>query len=204
MEQSLWKGFLAGAACICLVGLVGCASPQPRDFTGAWRPLNRFAAISERVELRAPYVFRATPLDATLKGMLTRWAGDAGVRLDYRLSYDLTLHQPVERVRAERLADALAQLADVFAAQQVGITLAEDRIVVATRIGASVEDPPSSPQGVDGSDPGEATGTEAEHASAALGCVTAGAENRLHQRRRCDRRQGIAKHASVFPSHRSG
>lgn len=144
MESSWTKGFAAGALCACLGALAGCASPQPRDFAGAWRPINQYPATVDRIPLNPTRAFAASPLDATLRGLLTRWAADGRVQLRYLLPYDLTLHQPVANVHSERLVEAVAALDSLYADQRVAVTLVDGNIVVRGRSDGAAADAPAA------------------------------------------------------------
>jgi hypothetical protein len=110
--------------------LAGCAAPPARDFGGKWRPVNQFQSAPERIRLQQPYVFYASPLDVTLKGMLTRWAKDAGMRLNYQLPYDYTLYTPVSGIRSQSAEDAVAQLNSIYSREQVAVTVVGNEIIV--------------------------------------------------------------------------
>src|SRR5690606_35618608 len=96
-------------------------------------PANQYAATTEAIPLAVTHVYQASPMDATLYNLLTRWARDSGSELDYRHPSDFSLHQPVRGVRAHALADAPAQLAEAFHAQGVLMRLEGERLVVVAR-----------------------------------------------------------------------
>lgn len=123
---------ILAAASSALLATACAGGGEARDFGGRWRPLNQYAASSEAIALREEQVFQATPMDGTLHGLLARWARDAGSGLDYRHPFDFTLHEPVRRVHAGRLQDALAQLEDAFDGYGLAIRVEAGRIVVAT------------------------------------------------------------------------
>lgn len=76
------------------------------------------------------YVFYPSPMDGTLKSMLTRWAKDSKMTLSYLHPSDFTLHAPVAQVRTGNLQDAVKQLTAIYAGQRVSITASETQIVV--------------------------------------------------------------------------
>lgn len=92
--------------------------------------MNRFSEVPTAIPLRAETAFYVTPLDRTLKGLLERWAHDAGLSLDYRHGSDFTLYRGTAQLRRDDLSSALAELASLYAAQQVEISRDGDRIVV--------------------------------------------------------------------------
>lgn len=110
--------------------LAGCATRDAPDFKGRWQAVNRYAEQTEAIPLRQVHVFQATPMDGTLRNMLGRWARDAGIELDYRHPSDFTLHAPVAQLRAEDISQAAAQLTSIYSAQQVAVSVGDDRLVV--------------------------------------------------------------------------
>lgn len=98
----------------------GCAS--------RWKPVNRFAEATREIPLQQAYVFYASPMDRTLKAMLTRWAADTGMTLSYRHSSDFTLHAPVAQIRTTRLPEALDQLRAAYG-NRLELTIVQNAIV---------------------------------------------------------------------------
>lgn len=110
--------------------LAGCSARSAPDFKGAWQPVNRYAAQTQAIPLRNQYRFQPSPLDGTLRRMLSRWARDAGVGLSYRHHADFTLHRPVETLSTTDLGDAATQLSQLYAAQGVFVAVEEGGLVV--------------------------------------------------------------------------
>lgn len=117
--------------------LPGCATRPAPDFKGRWQAVNRYAATTEEIPLYQSYVFYPAPMDATLKGMLTRWARDSKLSLSYLHPSDFTLHAPIARIRTVNLQDAVSQLNQAYAAQRVSITASGNQIVVRPAADAS-------------------------------------------------------------------
>jgi hypothetical protein len=130
MDRGMKQVVRGGMACLGILALIGCAAPPAKDFGGRWRPVNQFQSAPERIQLKQPYVFYASPLDGTLKNMLARWATDAGYRLVYKLPYDYTLYAPVSAVRSRNLADAVARLSTIYSDEHVAITAVDREIIV--------------------------------------------------------------------------
>ncbi len=126
----LWTAILLAAA------LAGCATRPAPDFGGRWKPVNRFAEVPDEIPLHQSYVFYPSPMDGTLKTMLTRWAQDANLKLDYQHYSDFTLHQGVSQIRTTSLPDAISQLNTAYAGQGVTISRESDQIVVRSAGGA--------------------------------------------------------------------
>lgn len=121
-----------GAASLLLfiAALTACAARPAPDIRGRWTPVNRFAAAPQEIPLRPAYAFYATPMDRTLKALLTRWASDRRMQLDWEHGSDYTLHAPVAELRSDDLHAAIAQLNALYAAQRVAMAVEGDRIIV--------------------------------------------------------------------------
>ena len=122
---------LQGCACLpVLVALAACGTPPLSDYGGEWNPVNRFHDVTSEIPLSPTYMFRATPIDETLKTMLERWATDAGLKLSYRLGSDFTLYKPVARIGTSDIQAATSELSAIYAAQGVSVTADDKQIVV--------------------------------------------------------------------------
>jgi hypothetical protein len=123
-----------------LVALLSCscATSPPPDFAGRWTPVNHYAAAPEGIPLALPYVFVPTPLDRTLKTMLSRWASDSNRTLLYQHPSDFALYEPVADIHTSRLQDALAMLNALYREQRVVAELDGDAIVVRQRDAGAV------------------------------------------------------------------
>ena len=92
--------------------------------------MNRFQSAPNEIPLSPVYTFYASPMDATLRTMLNRWASDNGLQLSYQIGSDFTLHQPVARVRTNDIQSAMAELSAIYAPQGLSIAADSKRIVV--------------------------------------------------------------------------
>ena len=110
--------------------LAGCATRPAPDITGRWKPVNRYAAAAEEIPLYQSYVFHASPMDGTLKTMLTRWAKDSKMTLVYLHPSDFTLYSPVAQIQTNDLQRAVSELSAAYASQGVSVTAADNQIVV--------------------------------------------------------------------------
>lgn len=110
--------------------IAGCATPPAPDIRGRWKPVNRYAEVPREIPLYQAYVFYPSPMDGTLKAMLTRWARDSGMTLSYLHPSDFTLHDAVAEVRTGSLADAASQLSSIYVAQRVAVTVDGKQILV--------------------------------------------------------------------------
>ncbi|QWP75093.1 hypothetical protein J5226_15800 [Lysobacter sp. K5869] len=112
------------------VGLAGCATRPAPDFGGRWKPVNRYAEVPDEIPLHKSYVYYPSPMDGTLKNMLTRWAKDANLKLDYQHYSDFTLFQGVSQINTTSLPDAVSQLNSAYAGHGVSISREGEQIVV--------------------------------------------------------------------------
>ena len=112
--------------------LAGCGTPSAKDFSGHWKPVNRFQSATTEIPLNRPYTYYASPMDETLKNMLTRWTGDTGMTLVYHLPSDYTLFAPVARVRTADIHEAASELSSIYASEGVAISVDGEEL----RVGA--------------------------------------------------------------------
>lgn len=120
-----------------------CSTSPPADFAGRWTPVNRYAAAPKEIPLAPAYVFAPSPLDRTLKTMLSRWATDSNRTLQYQHPSDFALYAPVTGIHTSRLEEALAMLNALYSQQRVVVTLDATAIIVRkrddTRVAATPE-----------------------------------------------------------------
>lgn len=119
-----------GIPLLATLALMGCGTPAPKDFGGPWKPVNRFQEQPTAIPLNQTYVYFASPMDETLKRMLTRWAKDSGLALSYQLSADFTLYTPVAQIRTVDIRAAAAQLNSIYSAEGVHVTVSDRQILV--------------------------------------------------------------------------
>lgn len=110
--------------------LAGCGTPAPKDFGGRWKPVNPFQPSTTEIPLNRPYTYYASPMDETLRNMLTRWTTDTGMTLVYRLPSDYTLFAPVTKVRTADVRQAARELSAIYAAQGVSVAVNGERLEV--------------------------------------------------------------------------
>lgn len=123
----------AFVAIACALLSCSCATSPPPDLSGRWTPVNHYAAAPEAIPLAQAYVFAPTPLDRTLKTMLSRWAADSNRTLLYQHPSDFALYGAVADIHASRLEDALAMLNALYREQRVVVDIRGDAIVVRQR-----------------------------------------------------------------------
>ncbi|MDR6886003.1 MULTISPECIES: hypothetical protein [Variovorax] len=123
------------------VTLVGCGAPAPKEYGGSWAPVNRFQTAATEIPLSPAYTFYVSPMDATLRTMLKRWASDNGLQLSYQIGSDFTLHQPVAKVRTNDLPSAMGELSAIYAPQGVSISADGKQILVQAASAAPLSAP---------------------------------------------------------------
>lgn len=129
---------------LATASLAACATRPPPAVSGRWTPVNHYDEQSIALPLRPAYVYYATPVDRTLKGLLERWAHDGHMQLEYRHDTDFTLYRAVADVHSDDLRTALSQLSAIYAAQQVAIGVEGDRIVVRRAASTASTDAPAA------------------------------------------------------------
>ena len=120
----------AACALLCVCVITSCATAPAPGISGRWIPVNRYPQATQSIPLDPAYVFYAAPMDGTLRTLLSRWARDRGMTLDYRNPSDFTLYQRVSSLHADSLAQAVTQLSTLYAAQDVAITVRGNAITV--------------------------------------------------------------------------
>jgi len=138
MESQLFFRLAIASFIAATVLLAGCATPSAPNFHGAWKPVNRYAASTTAIPLARAYNFFATPMDDTLKTMLSRWCKDTGIKLSYDVGADYTLPAAVAQINTSDISLAVSQLAAIYAPQ--GITLAASSWQISVR-GADAPSP---------------------------------------------------------------
>jgi len=126
--------------------LVGCGTRPAPGVKGRWTPVNHYAEATEAIPLYQSYVFYSSPMDGTLKTMLTRWARDSKMTLSYLHPSDFTLHVPVAQVRTSNLQEAVSRLSLIYAEQGVSISATQNQIVVRAVVPAPGEAMPTPEQ----------------------------------------------------------
>jgi hypothetical protein len=113
-----------------VIAVAGCATRPAPDIKGKWKAVNHYAETTEAIPLYQSYTFYSSPMDGTLKNMLTRWARDSRKTLSYLHPSDFTLYAPIADIRTSSLEQAISMLNAAYAAQGVSIAVDEKQIVV--------------------------------------------------------------------------
>ena len=92
--------------------------------------MNRLADAPVAIPLHQSYVYSVSPMDRTLKGLLTRWAQGSKRTVSYLSPNDYTLYAPVQQISATKLEQAVAQLNSAYAAYGVVISVESGQITV--------------------------------------------------------------------------
>lgn len=157
VKKDFFKRALMGTSMIAMLALTGCGTPAAKDFGGRWKPANRFQDAPTEIPLAKTYTYYASPMDGTLKTMLTRWAKDSGMQLSYDLPADYTLYKPVSQIRTTDLQSAASELSSIYGAQGVSVS-ADNRRIVVQPVGQASADAavPSATSGAGASAPASA------------------------------------------------
>ena len=137
-----------GIVVACFLALAACATPQASDPRGTWRPVHQFADAPQAIPLQRAYVFQAFPSDRTLKALLTRWSGDAGIGLSYLHGNDYTLHAPVAQLRTTSIEQAAAALSAAYASQGVRVSAERGVLVVSQAAAMTASEPSAAAHGI--------------------------------------------------------
>ena len=127
-DRRPWMVVLAAASLALVVS--ACATRPAPDFRGSWKAVNRYAEAPEEIPLQKAYLYQPSPMDGTLKNMLTRWAKDSQMTLVYRHPSDFTLYAPVEQISTYYINQAASLLTSIYAQQQVAVSVQGKQIVV--------------------------------------------------------------------------
>jgi len=132
------KRILPGAALALAAALLAaCSAPRPAEFGGNWQPVNRFEDKPQAIPLTPAYIFYASPLDGTLRGMLRRWANDNAMPLVWQLNSDYTLYKAMANLRSTDIQAAVDELNRIYANEGVFITADIQRILVQSAANAA-------------------------------------------------------------------
>jgi hypothetical protein len=101
--------------------LAACGTTPAPDYRGKWRPINNYSETPIEIPLSSTYIFQASPMDGTLKTMLTRWAKDSGMELDYRFGSDFTLFGQVSHIDTTNSA---------YGSRGIAVTVVGNKITV--------------------------------------------------------------------------
>jgi hypothetical protein len=129
MESPLFRPKI-GICVFAVLLLAGCATPSAPDYHGKWKPVNRYAVTTTQIPLAKAYLFFATPMDGTLKTMLTRWAKDTGIQLSYNLGADYTLIGQVAQINTSNIHLAASELNDIYAPEGISVAISDWKITV--------------------------------------------------------------------------
>ena len=146
------RGRVCLAVVVAVLSLAGCATPAAPDPRGKWLPVNRMADAPQAIPLNQIYVFQATPVDGTLKSMLTRWARDQRMTLSYLHPNDYTLYGPVGSIRTPSLVEAATALTNAYETQNLAVVV--DRSTIVVSLTTKRDDSVSLPRGVETSSAG--------------------------------------------------
>lgn len=109
--------------------LASCASSRPLEAgMSPWRPVHAFPDVPSAVPLQPVVKFTVTPLDATLRQLLARWAFEGGRRMVFALPMDWEVPAAAAQIRAATLEEGLASLTAAYAAQHLVFKVADGAV----------------------------------------------------------------------------
>ncbi|WP_267224922.1 hypothetical protein [Dyella silvae] len=120
----------------------GCGSTA-KDYSGRWKPINRYQSAAAAIPLNPQYLYYATPMDGTLRTMLRRWAKDSGKQFAYHLQTDYTLSQPVAAIRTTDIQQALDQLNAIYGSYGIRLSAEGGQLIATTA--SDINTPSSKP-----------------------------------------------------------
>lgn len=118
---------------LALVAALGCGcatteSSAVRD----WHPVNALASAPQPLSPGPQVRFISTPVDDSLRTLLSRWARESDASLEYRIATDYSLSVDAASIRATSIHAALEALNRIYAAHGLVIGTAGDVITVGT------------------------------------------------------------------------
>lgn len=102
-----------------LLANIGCTANEVPDYPKNWRPMNELADTTQVIPLKKQHIYRVTPLDTTVKGLLNRWGEEAKMPVVYNSDYDFTVFKPLLQIQTENIEEALAQLSQLYESQNI-------------------------------------------------------------------------------------
>lgn len=135
-----WQGVLV---IVLSLAVVACATKPAPNFKGRWQPVNNLGDAPVELPLHEAHLYTASPLDRTLKSMLTRWARESRMTLSYLNGSDFTLYKPVADIRTASLQQAVSQLNAAYSAQ--GVVISADASQITVRAAQTTVVPSATP-----------------------------------------------------------
>ncbi|WP_234262909.1 MULTISPECIES: hypothetical protein [Hydrogenophaga] len=137
-ECRVWPGRWVGVS-VVLMALQACQTPPPKppEFGDDWKPVNTLAEEPMRIPLKeeqAMWTYQMLPTDATLRGMLERWATEHGGKLDWQYPTDLTLVSSLSSVKDNNIQKALNVVRRTYAEQRLRVQVLGNKNLLVTRL----------------------------------------------------------------------
>ena len=111
----------------------GCAHRDVK-VTGEWRPANALDATPQPIHDAPTVQYISTPLDPSLRSLLSRWSKQGEVALDYRASSDFSLSVDAANIRATSLEGGITALNRIYIQSGVDIRLEGAVVQVTPRV----------------------------------------------------------------------
>jgi hypothetical protein len=106
------------------VFISACASiPAASEHKGDWKKINTFEPRVDTIPLEKEYFFTTLKVDATLMGLLQRWANDVELGLEIRCRNDYSVSEKLFDVQTRSLAAAIEEINYIYAKQELDVSL---------------------------------------------------------------------------------
>lgn len=132
---AVWRRL--ASALTAMLALQACTTPpKPPEFGDDWKPVNVLADTPMQIPLKeeeALWRYQMLPTDATLRGMLERWAKEYGGQLDWQYPTDLTLVAPLREVKDNNLQKALNAVRRSYVDQKLRVLILTNKTVLVRR-----------------------------------------------------------------------
>ena len=122
------RRFTSALIAICLVS-AGCSATRDAALMSQWQPVHQFPAQPTPIYMAHSIEYRVTPVDSTLRLLLSRWAYLSGVRSEYQLSQDWTLHSAAAAVNGSNLESAAASLSRAYAERSIEVVVVNQVLI---------------------------------------------------------------------------
>lgn len=128
-----------GAALAAMLALQACQTPPPKppEFGDDWKPVNVLAETAMQIPLKeeqALWRYQLLPTDATLRGMMDRWATEYGGKLDWQYPTDLTLVSALTEVKDNNLQAALNVVRKAYGDQRLRVQVLTNKTILVRRM----------------------------------------------------------------------
>lgn len=138
-KNERWRAVRQTGTLIAMLALQACQTQPSRlpEFGDDWKPVNVLADTAMQIPLKeeqALWRFQMLPTDATLRGMLERWATEYGSKLDWQYPTDLTLVSALSGAKDNNLQSALNVVRQAYADQKLRVQVLSSKTLLVRRM----------------------------------------------------------------------